>query len=328
MSHAIAALGIRPMPGPRHAPLVPLAPLVPTPLAATATPPAAREAAATSLRGRVQVFDMSSGIEVRIPDEQVLANTDPIIAQAGRTGLEVDAFLRNKLGRDGYDDAGSPLRIVVHAPDMDGTSRSWNNGEWHPPSQRIYLGDGDGVLMGPLVNALDVVVHETTHGMIRSKFEVRHQGQRGALDESFADVMGAVADPDDWLIGEDAATPDVPGDGVRDLANPKFAHVSELPSPDGGNVHDLSGVPSLAAVRVADKLGRDEMGRIWYTALVDHLDQRAGYAGAARATLDAAAQLHGVASSEVAAVRDAWTSVGVDARWSPARAEREARATR
>jgi Zn-dependent metalloprotease len=59
------------------------------------------------------------------------------------------------------------------------------------------------------------------------------------------------------------------------------------------------------------------MGRIWYTALVDHLDSRAGYAGAARATLDAALEIFGSNSSQVQAVQDAWKSVGVVSRWKP-----------
>lgn len=332
MHTSIATIGSRPVNGTWQRPRAGDAPLtaVTSPTshsAAAATDMAATHAArsgAAQLRGRVEVYDMSSGVEVRVPDEQVLGHADPIIAGAGRTGLAVDSFLRGTLKRDGYDDAGSPLRIVVHSSDLDGTSPVWNNGQWDPATSRIYLGDGDGALMGPLVNALDVVVHETTHGIIRSKYEIKYEGQRGAVDESFADVMGALADPDDWLIGEDAVTPDVPGDAVRDLANPRFANLAELPSIDSSNVHDLSGVPSLAAVRVAERLGREEMGRIWYTALVEHLDQRAGYAGAARATLDAATQLHGASSDAVAAVRDAWSSVGVDPRWSPARSERAA----
>ena len=31
--------------------------------------------------------------------------------------------------------------------------------------------------------------------------------------------------------------------------------------------HDLSGQPSLAAVRTADAIGRETMGKIWFTAL-------------------------------------------------------------
>ena len=49
--------------------------------------------------------------------------------------------------------------------------------------------------------------------------------------------------------------------------------------------------------------------------LVDHLDSRSGFSGAARATLDAAVQLYGATSPKVDVVLDAWKSVGIDARW-------------
>ena len=63
------------------------------------------------------------------------------------------------------------------------------------------------------------------------------------------------------------------------------------------------------------------MGQIWYRALVEHLDSRAGFAGAARATLDAAAELHGAKSAQVGAVLQAWKSVGIDPRWKGAIAQ-------
>jgi Zn-dependent metalloprotease len=58
------------------------------------------------------------------------------------------------------------------------------------------------------------------------------------------------------------------------------------------------------------------MGQIWYHALVDHLDSRAGFSGAARATLQAARDLYGDDSAQFSAVKDAWKSVGVDPRMS------------
>ncbi|MCW2924501.1 MAG: bacillolysin [Thermoleophilia bacterium] len=257
---------------------------------------------------------MSSGIEQPVEGAALVANADPTISAAFSNALRVDQFLRERLGRNGWDGKGAPVRIVVHAPNEDGTP-NMNNAYWDNLTKRVYLGDGDGELFRPLGGALDVMVHETTHAIVDSELNLRYEGQQGGINESWADVLASIADDRDWRIGEDVFTPGTPGDQIRDLEHPRFGSVDQLPKGALLEPHDYSGIPSLAAVRVADKVGRQEMGRIWYTALVDHLHSGSGFAGAARATLDAAVALRGSASSEVDAVLDAWKSVGVDPRW-------------
>ncbi len=293
-------------------PVLPVAPAAPAGPAAAPLP-----TAAAAPKGRVEVWDMTSGIEQPVTGAALLASRDKAITTAAKHAAKVDDFLRTQFGRDGWDGKGSPMRIVVHAPNEDGTP-NMNNAYWDNLTKRIYLGDGDGELFGPLGGALDVLVHEATHAIVDSEVNLRYEGQQGGINESWADVLASLADKRDWRIGEDVFTPGTPGDAIRDLENPRFGHVDQLPEGAVIEPHDYSGIPSLAAVRVADKLGKDEMGRIWYSALVDHLDSRAGYAGAARATLDAAAQLHGAESDAVSVIVDAWKSVGVDPRWKPA----------
>lgn len=293
----------------------------PTPLRTTLEAPSAPPATpapAPTAKPRVEVWDMSSGIEQPVAGAALLRHRDKAISEAYDQAIKVDGFLRDKLGRDGWDGKGAPLRIVVHAPNEDGTP-NMNNAYWDNLTKRIYLGDGDGELFKPLGGALDVLVHEATHAIVDSEVNLKYEGQQGGINESWADVLASLADQRDWRIGEDVFTPGTPGDAIRDLENPRFGHVDQLPQGALLEPHDYSGVPSLAAVRVAQKLGRDEMGRIWYSALTDHLDSRAGYAGAARATLDAAAAMHGAKSSHVQTVLEAWKSVGVDPRWSPSR---------
>lgn len=268
-------------------------------------------------RGRVEVWDMSTGLEEAVTGAALLGTRDKTITAAVKNAGEVDQFLTSQFGRNGWDGKGSPVRIVVHAPNEDGTP-NMNNAYWDNLTKRIYLGDGDGELFGPLGGALDVLVHEATHAIVDSEVHLRYEGQQGGINESWADVLASLADPKDWRIGEDVFTPGTPGDAIRDLEHPRFGHVDQLPKGAVIEPHDYSGIPSLAAVRVAEKLGRNEMGKIWYSALVDHLNSRAGYAGAARATLDAAAELFGRTSAAVSTVADAWKSVGVDPRWKPA----------
>lgn len=280
---------------------------------AAAWPPPQSSAGAA----KVEMWDMSSGIEQPVAGADLLRHRDPTLVDAHGNAIRVDEFLRAKFERDGWDGKGSPLRVVVHAPNEDGTP-GMNNAYWDNLTKRVYLGDGDGELFAPLGGSLDVLVHEATHALVDSEVNLRYQGQQGGINESWADVLASLADPDDWLIGEDVFTPGTPGDAIRDLENPRFGHLKDLPKDAVIEPHDYSGIPSLAAVQVAKQLGRDEMGRIWYSALVDHLDSRAGYAGAARATLDAAASLHGASSPQVATVLDAWKGVGVDPRWKRA----------
>lgn len=270
----------------------------------------AKAASSATPRPRVEVFDGSTGAERPL---DVLKGTDHIVRQAHDNALKVDAFLRTSFKRDGWDGKGTPLRVVVHTPAEDGGKL--NNAFWDNDRGKVYLGDGDGTIFAPLGNSLDVLTHEVAHAIVDSEVNLRYDGQQGGINESWADVLGSLNDPDDWLIGEDVFTPGRSGDAIRDLANPRFGNTRSLPPGADIDVHDLSGIPSLAAVRVADAIGREQMGQIWYRALTDHLSSRSGFAGAARATLQSAAELYGADSKQFSAVNDAWKAVGVNPRF-------------
>jgi bacillolysin len=259
-------------------------------------------------------FDASTGTERRLSSSDLREGGDVVARMAYQNGQRIDRFLRDRFGRNGWDGQGGRLQLVVHATDSPG--QGMNNAYWDREQARIYLGDGDGRIFAPLGDSVDVLAHETFHAIVDAEVNLRYEGQQGGINESWADVLGSLADPDnDWLIGEDVYTPGSPNDAIRNLAAPRFSHVNQIPPGNQVGVHDLSGVPSLAAVRVADRIGRDQMGDIWYRALTDHLDSRAGFAGAARATLEAAVELYGHDSAQFAAVMNAWKSVGVNPRF-------------
>lgn len=262
----------------------------------------------------VKVLEVKDGVERTVPTASLKEGGDAVARVAFQNAQRVNEFLRSRFNRNGWDGNGAALQVVVHAPGDDG--RAMNNAYWDRDSGRIYVGDGDGKLFSPLGSSLDVMTHETVHAVVDSEVNLPYRGQAGGINESWADVLGALADVDhDWLIGEDIYTPAQQGDAIRDLANPRFGNLRQIPPQADVEVHDLSGIPSLAAVRVADRIGRDQMGQIWYRALCDHLDSRAGFAGAARATLDATVDLFGRESSQFSAVMDAWKSVGVNPRY-------------
>ena len=231
---------------------------------------------------------------------------DAMADAALRSAALVDAVLATRFGRDGIDGHGGSVELVVHAPDR-------TNAFWDSRERRVELGDGDGERWGSFAQSVSVIAHELYHGVIESEVALDYtQVEQAALHESLADVF-ASAVVGSWRFGEDVMTPGTAGDAIRDLAHPTIRHVRDADQAHGV-AHALSGVASLAAVRVADSIGADAMQQVWYHALTDDLRDHADFREAARATAAAAAALYGATSAVHAAVEQAWASVGVLAR--------------
>ena len=60
------------------------------------------------------------------------------------------------------------------------------------PSNFSFTGSGQTV--GPLAGALDVVAHELTHGITDYTSELVYQGESGALNEAFSDMVGVAVE--------------------------------------------------------------------------------------------------------------------------------------
>ena len=58
-------------------------------------------------------------------------------------------------------------------------------------------------------------------------------------------------------------------------------------------------------------IGRAKAEQIWYRTLTTYLTSRSDYADARTGSIQAATDLYGAGSTEVAAVADAWTAVNV-----------------
>jgi Zn-dependent metalloprotease len=234
------------------------------------------------------------------------------------------AFERNSI-----DGAGSPLNATVHY----GTD--YDNAFWD--GERMVFGDGDGEVFLGFTGSVSIIGHELGHGVIQSASGLEYQGQSGALNESIADVFGALteqyaagqtADAASWLIGAGIFTEAVQGTALRSMLepgtaydddelgkDPQPAHMSDYvnTTEDNGGVHINSGIPNRAFALTARALGGnawDRAGRVWYRAL-DGLPATADFATFAEATASAAERQYGVESEVAAAVRDAWATVGV-----------------
>ena len=292
-------------------------------LVAEATPAPDRE---ISDAGRREVLP---GVRVRGEDDPATGDgaVDEAFDGHGATiDLQWDAF-----GRNSHDGAGGTLLSTVHY------GQNYDNAFWN--GERMVFGDGDGEIFSGFTGSLTVIAHELAHGVIEDEGGLLYRGQSGALNESIADVFGALAeqhqrgqtaDQASWLIGEGIFTDAVEGAALRSLAAPGTAYDDDVlgrdPQPahmrdyvetrdDNGGVHINSGIPNRAFYLVATALGGhawERAGRIWYRALTSGtLPSTADFTAFAHATLAAAAAEYGEESEEAAAVRAAWTEVGV-----------------
>jgi bacillolysin len=252
------------------------------------------------------------------------------IAQAAHDGAgKVYDYYFNTFQRDGLDDQGSPLVSTVHyGSDPDDAE----NAAWIGKAQQMIYGDG-GKIFKPLAYGLDVVGHEFTHGIIDNTSNLIYEGQSGALNESYADVFGALIDRGNWTIGEAVIkSPPFPLKFLRSLEDPNArgsydasdplssvgqpAHMDEyadLPytrKGDNGGVHVNSGIPNRVAFLIARAVGAEKMEQIYYRALTQYLSPNSDFSDAARATIRAAQDLYGNTAED--AIRTALPQVGLN----------------
>lgn len=123
-------------------------------------------------------------------------------------GLEkVYDYWHTVWGRNSLDDKGHPLLNYAHA-DLVGLGYPDNdNAFWD--GDRVTYGDGQYTML-PVVS-LDIVAHETGHGIMQFTSGFNSGKENMALNEGFSDIWGAViehwAAPNDsnkatWFIGE------------------------------------------------------------------------------------------------------------------------------
>jgi bacillolysin len=227
-------------------------------------------------------------------------------------GVTYDYFY-NQHNRNSYDNNGSDIISTVNY------SSDYNNAFWNG-SQMVY-GDGDGSTFIPLSGALDVVAHELAHAVTDTSASLVYQDQSGALNESYSDVFGVIVEAEagdfDWLLGEDVYTPGTSGDALRSISNPEQynqpAHMDDYyyTSSDNGGVHTNSGIPNKAFYYIANDIGLDKSGEIYYRSLTSYLTSQSDFMDARNALLQSAEDLYGASSPEYEAVANGYSAVGI-----------------
>jgi len=232
-------------------------------------------------------------------------------------------YFRTVFGRNSIKHQGENIFSVINVSDEDGNDM--DNAFWN--GETMFYGNGDQAFNAPLAKALDVAGHEMAHGVVQSTANLVYQGEAGALNESFADIFGAMIDREDWQIGEEVANPGVfPTGTMRDMANPNNggnsnnfywqpAHYNErFTGPqDNGGVHINSGIPNHAYYLFATSngIGKAKAEQVFYKALNDYLVMSSQFVDLRIAVIQAALDLHGNGSNEVAAAAAAFDAVGI-----------------
>jgi bacillolysin len=179
-------------------------------------------------------------------------------------------YFRTVHNRKSINGTGGNIVSLINVADDDGSSLG--NAFWNGAA--MFYGNGDSAFR-ELARGLDVAGHEMSHGVIQSTANLEYQGESGALNESFADIFGAMIDRDDWLIGEDVVrTNAFPSGALRSLENPHNGaatndfnrgwqpkHYNErfTGTADNGGVHINSGIPNHAFFRFATAVGKDKL---------------------------------------------------------------------
>jgi len=235
-------------------------------------------------------------------------------------------YLKTTFNRNSFDDKGGDMYCVINVPDENG--QPYDNAYWNGAA--IWLGNGN-TIFSPTAAALDVVGHEFGHAVVQYTAALEYKYQSGAINESYADIFGAMVDRTNWTLGEaiiknrtyyssgfmrDMSNPH---NGGSSLNNPGWqpAHVAEMyltqdpPSNanDQGGVHINSGIPNYAYYFYATATSKEKAEQVFYRALCNYLTATSKFVDLRIAVTQAAKDLYG--DADVQLVKNAFDRVGI-----------------
>lgn len=273
-------------------------------------------------------------------------------------GLTYDYYFK-RFGRRGLNNANIAIRSFVHPVRREDVLRQPPNIQGTFYLNAFYAGSGvmvygeglpttlvaGGQRYNYFSGALDIVGHELTHGVTDFSSRLIYQGESGALNEAFSDMMGVGIEfyfqpagsaslQADYLMGEDVitGTSAFPFNGIRSMQNPSLFgdpdhySVRYTGAQDNGGVHFNSGIANnafyLAIEGGTHRLGgrvtgvgaanREQIEKVFYRAFTSFLVPSSNFAAARAATIQAAKELYPSNPAVEAAVTQAWSAVGVN----------------
>lgn len=230
-------------------------------------------------------------------------------------------YLLKTFKRNSINGQGGNIYSIINVVEDDGTSME--NAFWNGAA--MFYGNG-GSAFNPLARALDVAGHEMFHGVVQNTANLEYEGESGAMNESFADIFGAMIDRDDWLMGEDVVKRSAfPSGALRSLSDPHNGG-SSLRDPgyqprifgekytgtqDNGGVHINSGIPNWAFFKIATALGKEKAEQIFFRALSKYLVRSSQFVDLRNAVVMATKDLYGQNAVELTAINSAFDAVGI-----------------
>jgi bacillolysin len=247
---------------------------------------------------------------------------NPKAVSAHYNGGKSYEYFKNKFNRNSINGQGGTIISIINVAESNGAGM--DNAYWN--GQAMFYGNGDE-LFSPLAGSLDVAGHEMSHGVIEKTANLTYQNESGALNESFADVFGAMIDLGDWKIGEDIVLPGTfPNGALRSLQDPhnggsglsdfywqpKHTNEKYTGTQDNGGVHINSGITNHAYYLFATNgsVGNDKAEQVWYKALDNYLVSSSKFIDMRASVLQAIGDL-GYNSSVTSAANTAFNNVGI-----------------
>ena len=302
---------------------------------------------------RLILFLNADGSPSSLTSSDLGANTDNVWTDGALVDAHAYAgyvydYYYKRHGRRGLDKANIPMHGIAHVLRREdwrlyttGTVLTFFANAFYMGDGVMYYGDGlpssvtlDGQRVNYLAAGLDIVAHELSHGVTDYSSKLIYQGESGALNESFSDVMATAVEfysqPDkaDYLGAEDGFTPG----GIRSLRNPQafgdpdHYSIRYTGAADNGGVHINSGIPNHAfylaieggrhrlggTVQGVGAANREQIERVFYRAFTAFLVPSSTFSQARAATIQAARELYQPGSAAETAVIQAWNAVGVN----------------
>ncbi len=235
-------------------------------------------------------------------------------------------MMLDEYGRNSVDNQGLPLVNSVH------TTGSFNNAVW--TGDGATFGNGDNLTYNHFATP-ETVGHEYQHGTTEFTAGLYYVNESGGVNEFFSDVFGHLTDirargaeNAEWLVGDQLT---IDGSGARNMSDPNSFNMADTYGGEFYNyvtaVHFSSSVGnywyyllSAGATGTNDfgteydvpGIGTDKAGQIALRTLVYYLTPTSDFTDVSFFSKQAAIDLYGGCSDEVAAVVEAWRAVAID----------------
>ena len=284
--------------------------------------PASQPPNLANSRGVIAVLDLQNSSQinpaaaVHITAGSANGPWNPHAVSASASLSMVYDYFLDRFGRNSADGMGGSMIALVNL--------NQSNAFADPQTQTLIFGNQD-----KYAEALDVVAHEMAHAVISTTSQLVYRFQSGALNESFADILGEGCEAHynggepDWLMGTELSVQ------LRSMSDPasKIAF-GTTPYPDRmsrfinlnadqdkGGVHINSSIVNHAFYQLAvgfdGAIGFDDALQIFFRAVTTKLNANSQFIDCRLACVQSAVELFGAGSTQALKTAEAFDFVEI-----------------